>query len=93
MAHKLVKLPRKAIPLYVKSEEEVYSPTCQLQNEADISPCSEFDHCTRPATIWLYSGEVSWVYGYCNTCYNWCYPSTQEWYRVVRIAPEFKGRL
>jgi hypothetical protein len=71
------------------------SDTCELHGNDDeeLSPCSHWDHCERKAVIWIYDSEPSWVYGFCNTCYNWCFPATDRWYRVVKISEEFNGRL
>ena len=86
MPHTLQKMPHWIEPTD-------FVPVCSLKGviEGDLSPCSQFDYCERPATIWLYCRDG--IFGYCNTCYNWCYPCPEEWYRVLKISPDFQGVL
>lgn len=75
-----------------------YQPaeTCEnyWNDEDDVSPCSHFDHCERPATIWVYESDdgTSLIYGFCDLCYDYCFPY-DGWYRVVKVSPDFKGVL
>lgn len=74
------------------------SDTCENHEDydGDTSACSHFDHCERPADIWVYEslGEDSGclIYGYCSACYDWCFPY-DGWYRIVKVGENFKGVL
>ncbi len=69
MSHKLVPLGKEMVDFYAKGHENPYKPVCELCNrEEDVTPCSHFDHCERPAVIWIYSRDC-FVTAFCQTCY------------------------
>lgn len=93
MAHKVVPMPKKAQQYH---ERFPLSEKCELYSlgNDDASPCSHFDHCERKAVIWLYDRDGSpKVYGLCQQCYEWNHPTADYWYRVVKVSPEFNGKL
>lgn len=93
--HTIQPVPKKAQRFYAPRSIQEVEPLCALHHsDGDISPCSHFDHCERPAVIWIFQRDMApCVFGLCNACYAWCYPAPKQWYRVVAISPEFRGRL
>jgi len=90
MPHKL-----QPIPKWIQENrpnEQWFNKICDFHyfGAENVSPGSHFDHCERQAVIWLYHTEI---WGFCQTCYDWCYPAPSEWYRVVKIGEDFHGRL
>lgn len=93
--HTIQPVPKKSLNFYAPRTFQEMEVWCALRYpDGDISPCSHFDHCERPAVIWLYFSDCApAIFGFCNTCYAWCYPAPRQWYRVVGISSEFRGRL
>ncbi len=88
MSHKVI-----ALPTWIK--DPVYTAVCELNgnvnSEDDVTCCSHWDHCEREAVIWIYSDLM--ITALCQVCYDWCYPTTEQWYRVVKISADFHGKL
>jgi hypothetical protein len=95
--HTVQPLPKCAHAWYGSQDFREKESICALHHLSqtdDVSPCSHFDHCERPAVIWLYLPDCSpAIYGFCNLCYAWCYPAPGCWYRMVGISQDFTGRL
>ncbi len=97
--HKITPLPKRVAYYWngtKRSEKDIFSMTCELKGvvEGNVSPCSHFNYCERPAVIWLYDKDgAPYCYGLCNECYAFSYPCKSHWYRVVRVLPEFNGVL
>lgn len=98
-------VPRWLVERAAREKEELFPARCSQHSVADdvtidgvyyppatVSCCSHWDHCERAAVIWLYT-PLADIEALCQTCYDFSFPCRTQWYRVVKISPEFHGAL
>ena len=96
LVHKAADLFRNVLQFY---EKQGKSPTIRCANCATAMAhhnrhCSHEDHHVRQARVWILPGKgLMAVFGFCQWCYDVCYPQTGHGYRVARIALECSGQF